>query len=132
MRNRRKAYLITHKATGSTMAFDELGEVDDPIKLICEWASENLDAAEIQNLIAELGKISEFGQDDDLLAGVRPARRVAGHGNGAQDSAMRGDFDALFGPSPPVEHNFRTEARGVAENAGDFDTVFADVIRGAR
>ena len=43
---------------------------------------------------------------------------------------MRDDsFEQLFGPSPKVEHNFRTELRGVAENVGDFDSICADVIR---
>ena len=63
-------------------------------------------------MIAELGKISEFGQDDDLFAGVRPAVRKAGHGY-AGDSAMRDDsFEQLFGPSPKVEHNFRDQIAG--------------------
>lgn len=127
MRNR-KAYLITRKATGSTMAFDELGEVHDPVALICKWANENLEDGDIQRLITELGKISEFGQDD-LLEGVRPARRQAGHAYG-QDSAMRGDsFEQMFGVAPKVENNFRREARSsYVERDGDFDEMF----RGSR
>ncbi len=84
MRNR-KAYLMTYKATGSTMAFDELGEVDDPVALICKWARENLDGSEQKRLIDALVAIDELGQDD-LLAGVRPAKREAGHGYLGQDS----------------------------------------------
>ena len=123
MRNR-KAYLMTHKATGSTMAFDELGEVDDPVALICKWARENLDGSEQNRLIDALVAIDELGQDD-LLAGVRPAKREAGHGYLGQDSARGDSFEALFGPAPKVEHNFRREARSsYVESDADFDRLF--------
>ena len=112
MKNRTgKAYLMTHKATGSTMAFDELGEVDDPVALICKLAAENLEDEDIHRLQMELGKISEFGQDD-LLEGVRPAKREAGHGYLGQDSARGDSFEQMFGPMPKLENNFRREARG--------------------
>ncbi len=124
MRNR-KLYLMTHKATGSSMAFDEVGAVDDPVALICKWAAENLEDEDIHRLQMELGKLSEFGQDD-LLEGVRPAKREAGHGYLGQDSARGDSFEQMFGPMPKLENNFRREARGPSygEHDGDFDAMF--------
>ena len=62
MRRRRKLYLMTH--TKSSMAFDELGEVRDPIATICKWANETLEDGEIRRLQAALGRLIEQGEDN--------------------------------------------------------------------
>ena len=83
MRRRRKLYLMSH--TKSSMAFDELGEVRDPIATICKWANENLEDGEIRRLQAALGRLVEQAKDDD---GLR-ALDVPGYSEGGPTFAER-------------------------------------------
>ena len=118
MRRRRKLYLGRRTNTGSTFAFDELGEMKDPVKAICSWANLNLDDAEIGRLCAALSSLVEGAEDSD---GLRPLHeRAEGF---AESTFKRRDAGARQAHDEALSYGQLT--RGGADDAG-YDKLFPD------
>jgi hypothetical protein len=106
--------LMTSKPSG--MAFDELGETQDPIDLIVRWARQNLTSQDIDRLCQELmieaanGRPDPDANEDEVEGPVEPGQAVS-KGRQAQDAGMAmNSYEKLFGPAKPPP--LRNWARG--------------------
>lgn len=108
MRRRRKLYLGRRTNAGSTFAFDEMGEVKDPVATICRWANLNLDDGEIRRLVAALrGLVESDGAEDGDGFEPLAERAEVTRGHAADSGTRDREFDRMFpnrrlGPEVPT------------------------------